>query len=177
MLGVKDLTQSGETNPGSGIAKWKTRTLAKTESVYTGSMSKNVFRVTTSFEVTFRDFALLATWDSTLCNTPNTKVTSIKWTLTDATRELLQTEGRKACAETAMHKARDFAEALGLNGNAVRAVELLDKGTETTSTGSDRGHHLPKQGKSGGHEDESALVFANEEVRLQSRVTIKCVAG
>jgi uncharacterized protein YggE len=179
MLGVKDLSQSGETNPGSGIAKWKARTIAKTEYVYTSSMSKSVFRVTTSFEITFRDFALLATWDSTLCNTPNTKVAGIQWTLTDATRQQLETEGRKTCAQRAMHKARDFAEGVGLERDTVRAVELSDKGTEATSTSGDRGQNLPmraKRNEKGETEDGNTLVFANEEVRLHSWVTIKCVA-
>jgi uncharacterized protein YggE len=177
MLGAKDPKQGSDSSPGSGIARWKIRTLSKTEYEYHGSMSKSVYRVTTSFEITFRDFALLGMWDSTLCNTPNAKVEEIKWTLTDATRKRLKTEGRKFCAEKAMHKARDFAEALGLERSAVRALELFDKGSHTTSTNGDHGEPRMRGASKISHDQGSHLVFANEEVRLQNNITIKCVAG
>lgn len=135
--------------------------------------------MTTSFKITFRDFALLGTWDSTLCNTPNAKIDEIKWTLTDATEKRLKTQARKMCTDDAMHKARDFAEALGLDRTAARAVELVDQGLSTSTTG-DGGHH-GMGGKHASSRDSNRqggnFVYANEEIRLQSNVTIKCVAG
>ena len=177
MLGAKDPKQGSDSNPNSGIAKWKMRTLTKTEHEYIGSMSKSVYRITTSFEITFRDFALLGTWDSTLCNTPHAKVDDIKWALTDATRMRLKSEGRKSCVEKAMHKARDFAEALGIERGAVRAVELVDKGTQTTAAHADLGGPRMRGAGKSSYGQGSHLVFANEEIRLQSNITIKCVAG
>lgn len=177
MLGAKDPKQGSDSNPNAGIAKWKMRTLAKPESEYHGSMSKSVYRVTTSLEVTFRDFALLGTWDTKLCDTPNARVSDLEWTLTEETRSLLETRCRKVCVEKAMHKARDFAEALGIERSAVRAVELVDKGTQTTSAHADLGVSRMRGSGKTSHDQGSHLVFANEEIRLQGSITVKCVAG
>ena len=115
-------------------------------------------------------------WDTKLCDTLNAKVADIEWTLTEETRTHLETEGRKVCVEKAMHKARDFAEALGIGRSAVRAVQLVNKGTQTISAHSDL--EISRMRGSGKTLQDQGYhsVFANEEIRLQDSITVKCVA-
>jgi len=162
--------------PEAGITHWKKKTLSTTSYASgSGSSSKSLFRVTTGFEIKFRDFSLLSFWATTLSTTPNVTVSKISWSLTDVTKKNLETKSRKLCAEDAMTKAKDYAEALQFNRNGVKAVELED--TKTT-VGSSNGHHGYGRGTgfvSSSWEEENTLSFASEEIRVHSSINVKFV--
>jgi uncharacterized protein YggE len=168
---------AGVENPHAGIAHWKTRTLSTTSFDSRGSSStKRNYRVTTGFEIRFRDFALLGAWTEKLGTIPNLTIDSISWALTDATRKRLETEGRKLCAEDSMNKAKDYAEAFGIDRRAVRVVELTDTNTSIESgTG-----HIGVSNSSGYSiskwEGGNASTFENEEIRLRSNVRVRFMA-
>jgi uncharacterized protein YggE len=168
---------AGVENPHAGIAHWKTRTLTTTSFDSRGtSSSKRNYRVTTGFEIKFRDFALLGSWIEKLGTIPNITIDKISWALTDVTRKRLETEGRKLCADDAMNKARDYAEAFGIDTRAVRVAELTDTNTSVNfETG-----HIGVSNSSGYSitkwEGGVTSTFENEEIRLRSIVTAKFVA-
>jgi uncharacterized protein YggE len=162
------------THPEAGITHWKQRALQTT--TFDSKGSKRIFRLTTGFEIHFRDFTLLGSWANALGSTPNVSVEAIKWALSEGTRMRVEAEGRKKCAADAMEKARDFAEAFGVESGAVKAVNVTGVGQEISNENRNEGRRRGYGGFSSSYEEGSTLAFSGEEIKVTSSVTVKFVA-
>lgn len=81
------------------------------------------YHASSTFEVVFRDMALLADTAAELASTPHVAITSTEWRLTAATCAEIEREARKKAIENAVQKAGDYA---GVVGRQVVAVEITD---------------------------------------------------
>ncbi|KAK7924332.1 hypothetical protein PG985_006386 [Apiospora marii] len=81
------------------------------------------YHATSTFEVVFRDMALLADTAAELAAMPHVAITSTEWRLTAATCAEIEREARKKAIENAVQKADDYA---GVVGRKVVAVEITD---------------------------------------------------
>ena len=88
-----------------------------------GNDIERQYSASTTFTIIFRDFIKLGEATSILFRMPHVKISSTSWTLTDATRESLGSESRKAAMHDAMAKAKDYADVLG---KVAVAVDVQD---------------------------------------------------
>lgn len=78
------------------------------------------------FRVKFSDFATLAEWIEATARVDGATVSSIRWELTEATRNAVTTEVRSRSVKDAVTKATVFAQSIGLG--SVTATALADPG-------------------------------------------------
>ena len=78
------------------------------------------------FRVKFSDFGALAEWIEATAGVNGATVTSIRWELTEATRNAVTTEVRSRSVKDAVTKATVFAQSIGLG--SVTATALADPG-------------------------------------------------
>ncbi|KAK8137978.1 hypothetical protein PG984_001358 [Apiospora sp. TS-2023a] len=105
------------------------------------------YHASSTFEVVFRDMALLADTAGQLAAMPNVAITSTEWRLTTATCAAIEREARKKAIENAVQKADDYA---GVVGRKVVAVDITDGPASAASSISNPWRRSPFNGGGGG---------------------------
>ncbi|KAJ6110975.1 hypothetical protein N7486_003210 [Penicillium sp. IBT 16267x] len=85
--------------------------------------ASRVIYATSTFHVTFRDFAKLREIAKKLDAYPSVEVESIEWRLTESTEKALEYDARKQAMQNAIIKAEGYAEVIG---RKVVTVEVDD---------------------------------------------------
>ena len=91
-----------------------------------GKILPPVFTTATTIEAKFADFGALAAWASRVALLGGVTVQGIDWALTEHTRDELRARVRREAVASAVQKAGDYAESLGLG--AVSPVAIADPG-------------------------------------------------
>jgi uncharacterized protein YggE len=127
------------------------------------------------FRVKFSDFGALAQWIEATASVAGASVTSIRWELTEATRNAVTTEVRSRSVKDAVTKATVFAQSIGLG--SVTATALADPGML-----GDQGAGAPspmaelRMAKSFDADAGGALELKPEEIEVTSIVDARFVA-
>ena len=129
-----------------------------------------IYEASTTFTITFRDFAKLAEVTSELFLKPFVSIDSTDWRLTDQTRELAETQTRKAALRDAIKKADEYADVLGVR---VVAREVIDLGSSSRRLTVQTARRVAREVRSDGVE---GLTIEPEEVEVFQRVDVKFVA-
>lgn len=130
------------------------------------------FTANTQFEIKFRDFVKLGSVCTDLANVPFVQVKSVRWQLTDKTRNALVGESRTLAVKDAISQAHDFAIAAGKT--KVWPVDIA----ASASTGGGYGNaqlfsaarSVRQTNAFGGEQAEEGLSFQPEDVDLHCTI-------
>jgi uncharacterized protein YggE len=135
--------------------------------------SERTYSANTSFEIKFRDFAMLSAVCTDLASIPRVAIRSVHWRLTDETRSSLVGDSRRLAVENAVSKARDFAAAVGRSH--IVPVEINTVGDEYPRPAAMFGAPAVRSRAALGaqHAEDDRLNFEPEEVNLSCSVNMK----
>lgn len=169
--------ETGEATADAPITHWSMTTLSTNSNVpndRAGNPLPRQFTANTAFTVKFRDFARLGSIASELTKMPFVKIHNISWRLTDATKDSLGSQSRRAAVEDAVAKARDFASPVA-EGKMPRAVEITEQGF-TTATASHGRPRKQMMGAAGAGEPKTdGMEFEPEDVQLTASALVKFI--
>lgn len=125
---MSPMDDTEEAKQTSKISDWSMTSLQTTSHMPTNNNGEpiegatRVYEAEVTFDIRFRDFEALGPIATKLAAMPHVQVDRVDWILTPQTEQSYLSELRKMAARDALQRARDYAEALGLEH--VVAVEL-----------------------------------------------------
>ncbi|KAK7970074.1 hypothetical protein PG988_009147 [Apiospora saccharicola] len=132
------------------------------------------YHASSTFEVVFRDMALLADTAGELAAMPHVAITSTEWRLTTATCAEIEREARKKAIENAVQKADDYA---GVVGRKVVAVDITDGPASAASSISNPWRRTPFNGGGGGGGAQQAPQQQQQQQMLQAQAQARAQMG
>lgn len=126
-----------------------------------------VHHAVVSTRAKFRDFDALAHWVERAAAHPGVRVDGIAWTLTEATRLAHEQQVRRAAVEDAQHRARTYAEALGLA--ELTCLEIAEPGMLGDGVHGE-GAGAPMAFARAAKDSAGGLSFTPEDISIAARV-------
>ncbi|KAK5797637.1 hypothetical protein VI817_003928 [Penicillium citrinum] len=151
-----------------------------------GNALPKVYKASMSLSIVFQDLTKLSEVVGQILSYSNVEITSIDWSLSEATEKALGSQVRKEAVRDAVAKAQDYSSEVG---REVYAVDIMDGGQNTTMQHAPVGRSLfasaPARNSqfggglfggspgSGNPEPSEALSLSPQDIKLTSSVHVE----
>lgn len=137
----------------------------------------NTYRARLDFQLRVRNFELLGEMAAKLGSMEHVKIELVRWALTSGAIEVHKSELRKMATTDALRRARDYAEAMGLN--IVRPLELKEEEVHIGGRygGAVTGALFGSTGQTTQHQEVEHVVFRPEEIEMSTNVFCVFLGG
>jgi uncharacterized protein len=125
----------------------------------------------------FKDFGALSTWLESIVSIPGVNVSSVAWTMTEASQTSAVTEVRSRAVKDAVAKASVYAQSIGLG--SVTATAIADPGMlgDGGSGGAGGGPEMLRMAKFGGAADAvGGLELKPQRIEVSASVDARFIA-